>query len=180
MRLCVYCASSTPPSPLYVHATQHVGTLIGQRGHTLVYGGGDVGLMGVVARAAHEAGGTVFGVIPAALRDIEGVAYEVADDLVVTQTMQERKALMYNLADAFLVLPGGFGTLEEFMEVLTLRNLGYHQKPIVVLNTDGVYDPLLAFFEGLQEQGMVRPHARAGFHVAATPEAAVAHAETRA
>ena len=124
--ICVYCSSSDHISETYVPVAQTTGRLITERGYTLIYGGGNVGLMGVLARSVHECGGRVFGVIPEALKAIEGVAYDLADELVVTRTMQERKAIMFTKANAFLVLPGGFGTLEEFMEVLTLKQLRYH------------------------------------------------------
>ena len=142
-----------------------------------VYGGGNVGLMGGVARAMHEHGGHVIGAIPKALRKIEGVAYEVADELIVTETMQERKAILFTRADAFLVLPGGIGTLEELMEVLTLRSLGYHQKPIALVSTDGFYDPLLHLFEHFYAGGFAREKTRALYHVAETPEGAIDYLE---
>lgn len=173
MNLTVYCASSNRIADVYVEAAAELGELIGRGGHTLVYGGGRVGLMGVVASAVHEHGGRVFGVIPKALRAIEGVAYEVADDLVETQTMQERKALMFNLAHAFIVLPGGYGTLEELMEVLTLKQLGYHEKALVLVNTASYFDPLLALFEHFYNHRFVSPDTRALFHVAATPAEAM-------
>src|SRR5690606_35836355 len=147
MNLTVYCASSNRIDAVYVQAAEELGALIGRGGHTLVYGGGSVGLMGVLAGAVHSHGGRVFGVIPKALRSLEGVAYEVADDLVETQTMQERKALMFNLGHAFVVLPGGFGTLEELLEVLTLKQLGYHDKALVLVDVGGFFQPLLALFE---------------------------------
>ncbi len=143
----VYCASSNQVDEAYIKEAEHLGRIIAKRGHTLVYGGGQVGLMGVVARETHEHGGTVIGGIPKALKDREGIAYDVADEMHVTDTMQERKAIIFTRADAFVVLPGGFGTLEELMEVLTLRQLGYHDKPIVIANTKGFYDPLIDLFE---------------------------------
>ena len=165
----VYCASSNRIGEKYFAVAAETGRLLAERGLTLVYGGGNVGLMGTVARAVHEHGGEVFGVIPDALRQIEGVAYEVADELIITETMQERKRLMFTRAEAFLVLPGGFGTLEEFMEVLTLRQLGYHHKPIALVNTDGFYDPLLDLFEHYYRTGFARTRYRALYHVAPTP-----------
>lgn len=126
----------------------------------LVYGGGDVGLMGEVARAVHEGGGHVFGVIPTALREIEGVAYELADELVETDTMHQRKVRMIERADAFLVLPGGPGTLEEFFEVLTLHFLGYHDKPIALLEEGAYWQPLAALFEHLEREKTAHPRFR--------------------
>jgi uncharacterized protein (TIGR00730 family) len=165
----VYCASSNHIDEQYFAVASEMGRLLAERGHTLVYGGGNVGLMGTVARAVHEHGGEVFGVIPDALRQIEGVAYEVADELIITETMQERKRHMFTRAEAFVVLPGGFGTLEEFMEVLTLRQLGYHHKPIALVNTNGFYEPLLELFDHYYRTGFARPRYRDLYHVAPTP-----------
>ncbi len=174
MNVCVYCASSDAIAPAYALAAETLGTLLASQGHTLVYGGGNVGLMGRVARAAHAAGGRVYGVIPASLHAREGIAYTLADRLDVTETMQERKRRMFTHADGFVVLPGGIGTLEEFMEVLTLRALGYHQKPIALLSTDGFYDGLLAFFAFLGERGFLRDDVAALFTPVATPAEALA------
>ena len=171
--ICVYCSSSNRIHADYFEAASRAGRLLAERGHTLVYGGGRVGLMGAVARAVHERGGRVVGAIPEALRQVEGVAYELADELVITATMQERKAILFTRADAFLVLPGGFGTLEELLEVLTLRVLGYHHKPIALVNTAGFYDPLLGFFEHVYADGFAREQVRALYHVAESPEAAL-------
>ena len=171
--VCVYCSSSNRIHADYFEVATQVGRLLAERGHTLLYGGGNVGLMGAVARAVHKGDGRVVGVIPDGLRQIEGVAYEVADELVVTETMQERKALLFTRADAFLVLPGGIGTLEELMEVLTLRSLGYHNKRIALLNTAGFYDLLLQLFEHFYAGGFARERVRTLYHVASTPEAAL-------
>ena len=129
--------------------------------------------MGAVARAVHAGNGRVIGVIPEGLKQIEGVAYEVADELIVTETMQERKAILFTRADAFLVLPGGIGTLEELMEVLTLRSLGYHDKRIALLNTASFYELLLQLFEHFYTGGFAREKVRALYHVAETPQAAL-------
>ena len=171
--ICVYCASSNHVAARYFEVAEAAGRLLAEGGYTLVYGGGNVGLMGRVARAVHEHGGRVVGVIPERLKAIEGVAYEVADEMIVTETMRQRKALMFTRADAFLVLPGGFGTLEEFMEVLTLRQLGYHNKPIAVVNAGGFYDPLVHLFEHFYQERFARPQARALYHIAPGPEAAL-------
>ncbi|MEM7627513.1 MAG: TIGR00730 family Rossman fold protein [Planctomycetota bacterium] len=144
--VCVYCASSPRVEPAFGEVGDRVGTALAERGHTLVYGGGSTGLMGRVARAVHAGGGRVVGVIPESMKSVE-VAYLDADELIVTQTMRERKHEMDERADSFLVLPGGFGTLEELSEVITHRYLKFHDKPIVLLNTDGFYNHLLALFE---------------------------------
>lgn len=172
--IAVYCSSSNRIPQAYVAAAKELGRLLGEGRHELVYGGGRVGLMGVVAAQVHTYGGRVYGVIPERLKAREGIAYELADQLVVTETMQERKALMFNRAEAFVVLPGGFGTLEEFLEVLTLRQLGYHPKPIALLNTGGFFDPLLAFFDRLFEEGFARSGTASLYHLAATPAEALA------
>ena len=169
----VYCASSNSVDTRYLDVADAAGRLLAESGFTLVYGGGKVGLMGVIARAVHGHGGRVYGVIPEALMEREGVAYEVADELIVTKTMQERKAILFTRADAFMVLPGGFGTLEEFMEVLTLKQLRYHDKPLTLVNTDGYYDPLLHLFEHFFEQGFAAERYRKLYYVASTPEEAV-------
>ena len=171
-RVCVYCAASQRVDEHYRKLAEQVGARLAQAGYELVYGGGDVGLMGALARSVHRHGGRVVGVIPEALQEREGIAYELADALIVTQTLQERKAVMFTRADAFLVLPGGFGTLEEFMEVLTLRQLGYHHKPILLLNYRGFFDLLLRFFERLRRERFVPD--RWPFAVASTPDEAFA------
>lgn len=171
--VCVYCSSSSRIDDSFRPVAQTLGYGLGERTHTLIYGGGTSGLMGITARAVHDHGGTVIGVIPEKLQSIEGVARDSADELIVTETMSERKRIMYLRADAFVVLPGGFGTLEEFMEVLTLRQLAYHERPIVVVNTNGFYDGLLQFFDGLYEQDFSRVSYEELVHVVDTPEEAL-------
>ncbi|WP_263788282.1 TIGR00730 family Rossman fold protein [Salinibacter grassmerensis] len=170
--ICVYCSSSNAIADAYPPVAEALGQEMGRRGHELVYGGGAVGLMGVLAEAAHEAGGTVTGVIPSKLQSREGIAYD-ADELIVTDTMRERKRIMYQNADAFAVLPGGYGTLEEFMEVLTLKQLGYHDRPIAILNADGFYDTLFSFFEELRDGRFARAAATDLVEVVSSAEAAL-------
>ena len=150
--VCVYCGSRAGAMPAYEQAATAIGHVIAENGWRLVYGAGDVGLMGAVARAAQSAGGDTFGVIPAHL-----VAWEVGKtDLtryVVTETMHERKKVMFMNADAILVLPGGAGSLDELFEVLTWRQLGLHNKPVLVLNTEGYWTPLLALIDHVIAQG---------------------------
>ncbi|MFP4229350.1 MAG: TIGR00730 family Rossman fold protein [Salinivenus sp.] len=177
--ICVYCSSSDDIDAAYPPVAEALGRQLAARGHALVYGGGAVGLMGVLARAAHDAGGHVTGVIPSKLQDREGIAYD-ADELVVTETMRERKRIMFSKADAFIVLPGGFGTLEEFMEVLTLKQLGYHDRPIALLNVDGFFDTLLSFFQELREGRFTREMLSDLVHVVPTAEAALDRIETMA
>jgi uncharacterized protein (TIGR00730 family) len=171
--VCVYCSSSDDIDDKYFDVAEAMGHALAEGGHRLVYGGGQVGLMGRLAESVHESGGAVFGVIPEALRNKEGVAYDVADEMIVTGTMQERKAEMYSRADAFVALPGGFGTLEEFMEVLTLKQLGYHHKALVLINTDGFYDALIEFFGQLYEKKFARERHGDLYHLADGPEEAM-------
>lgn len=170
--ICVYCSSSDAIDESYPPVAEALGWEIGRRGHTLVYGGGAVGLMGVLARAARDAGGEITGVIPSKLQDREGIASE-ADELIVTETMRKRKGIMYSRAEAFIVLPGGYGTLEEFMEVLTLKQLGYHDRPIAILNANGFFDTLLTFFEELRERKFARESITELAHVVSTPNEAL-------
>ena len=158
-RVCVFCGSSKGARPIYADAARHVGTLLAQRGLELVYGGGCVGLMGIVADAALGAGGKVIGVIPEALK-IKEVVHEGLPDLRVVKSMHERKALMADLSDAFIALPGGFGTYEEFCEVLTWAQLGLHKKPFGLLNVAGFYEPMLALFDHAVTEGFLRTQHR--------------------
>ena len=144
--ICVYCGSRPGENPLFADAARAVGAWIGAHGGQLVYGGGRSGLMGIVADATQAAGGRVVGVIPQALVDKEH-ARHACDELHIVQTMHERKALMAERSDAFIALPGGIGTFEELFEVWTWRQLGYHDKPIGILNIAGYYDGLLAFLQ---------------------------------
>jgi uncharacterized protein (TIGR00730 family) len=144
--ICVYCGSRTGRDERFRPVAAEVGRWIGERGGQLVYGGGNAGLMGVVANATLQAGGTVVGVIPQALVDRE-LAKADCTELHVVQNMHERKRMMAERAGAFLALPGGIGTLEELFEVWTWRQLGYHDKPVGVLNSQGYYDALLAFLQ---------------------------------
>lgn len=167
--LCVYCASSDRLDPKYPEAAQRVGAEIARRGWTLVYGGGKTGLMGAVARGAKGAGGTVVGVIPEFMKARE-LAFDEADELITVLTMRERKMLMETRADAFLALPGGWGTLEEIMEILTLKQVDVLQKPVVLFNQDGYYDELLAFFERMIRDKFMRESIRRQYAVADSVE----------
>jgi uncharacterized protein (TIGR00730 family) len=171
--VCVYCGSRAGVRGAYVEAATILGTAIATEGWRLVYGAGDVGLMGSVARAAQAAGGATFGVIPAHL-----VAWEVGKtDLtryVVTETMHERKKVMFMNADAVLVLPGGAGSLDELFEVLTWRQLGLHAKPVLVLNTEGYWDPLLGLIDHVIAEGFADASLRGYLSVVDTPGTAMA------
>ena len=152
--LCVYCGSRTGTQPEFAAIAALVGTWIGTHGGQLVYGGGRNGLMGILADAALAAGARVVGVIPKALVEKEW-AHTGCTELHIVENMHERKRLMAEHADAFLALPGGIGTLEEFFEVWTWRQLGYHDKPVGLLNMDGYYDPMLAFLNGSVKAGFM-------------------------
>ncbi|MGD1020263.1 MAG: TIGR00730 family Rossman fold protein [Verrucomicrobiia bacterium] len=154
--ICVYCGSSPGNDPAFVRAAREMGTLIAKRGLTLVYGGGNVGLMGVLADAAIAAGGRVVGVIPDHLVRME-VGHKGLTELHVVATMHERKAMMAKLADGLLALPGGVGTLEEIIEAFVWMQLGLHAKPCAVLNVNGYYDPLMKFLAHMTESRFLRP-----------------------
>jgi uncharacterized protein (TIGR00730 family) len=156
LSLCVYCGSRKGAHPAYEAAAHRIGSLIGERGWQLVYGGGNAGLMGVVANAALAAGAPVIGVIPSSLMERE-LGHPGLTELHVVETMHQRKQLMAERADAFLALPGGIGTFEELFEVWTWRQLGYHDKPVGLLNVGGYYDRLLAFMAQSVADGFVPP-----------------------
>jgi uncharacterized protein (TIGR00730 family) len=158
-RICIFCGSSPGGDPAYVDAAQDMGREIVARNLTLVYGGGHVGLMGAVADAVLEAGGSVIGVIPHALA-VREVAHQRLTRLHVVGSMHERKAMMADLSDAFVALPGGFGTYEEFFEAVTWTQLGVHKKPCGLLNVAGFYDPLVQFLNNAVTEQFVRPQHR--------------------
>ncbi|KPV52238.1 hypothetical protein SE17_16680 [Kouleothrix aurantiaca] len=173
MDICVYCASSNAIAEDYFALARELGAAMAEQGMGLVYGGGSVGMMGELARAVHAAGGHVVGVIPQFLLDRE-VGYLQADELIVTTTMRERKRMMDERAAAFVALPGGFGTLEELLEILTLRQLGYHDKPIIIVNAGGFFDPLLAQFERGFASGFTHERYRRLYEVAGSVSEALA------
>ncbi len=155
-RICVFCGSARGDDPVHAAAARALGTTLATRGLDVVYGGGRVGLMGEVADAALAAGGRVFGVIPQKLCDLES-GHPGLTELFVVDSMHARKMLMAQLSDAFIALPGGFGTLEELFEVVTWSQLGYHRKPVGLLDVAGFYGPLLAFLDHATDLGFIRP-----------------------
>ena len=155
-RICVFCGSNAGARSEYAEAARALATVLAERKLGIVYGGGNVGLMGVLADAALARGGEVIGVIPQKLVDKE-VAHRGVTELLVVETMHERKALMNDLSDAFLALPGGFGTLDEFFEVLTWAQLGFHGKPCALLNVAGYYDGMLAMLDHAVTERFLRP-----------------------
>ena len=159
-RICVFCGSSEGARPEYAQAARQMGRALAEQGMGLVYGGGRVGLMGIVADAVMQAGGEAIGVIPEALMRRE-VGHHGLTELHVVASMHERKALMADLSGGFVALPGGYGTFEEFCEVITWSQLGIHPKPCGLLNVAGYYAPLLAMFDHTVAEGFVRPQHRA-------------------
>lgn len=154
--VCVYCGSRDGKDPAYATAAQATGTMLAANDWRLVYGAGDVGLMGRVANATQAAGGRTFGVIPTHLLDWE-VGKRDLDTFIITETMHERKKVMFMNCDAVVVLPGGAGSLDEFFEALTWRQLGLHEKPVYLLNINGFWDPLKALMDNIVEQGFAEP-----------------------
>jgi uncharacterized protein (TIGR00730 family) len=159
-RICVYCGSNVGENPIYRETARQMGTLLASTGIGLVYGGGNVGLMGVLADAALAAGGEVLGIIPGGLFSRE-VGHPGLTELRVVETMHERKALMADLSDGFIALPGGMGTLDELFEILTWAQLGIHAKPCGLLNVAGYFDPLIALLDHMVAEKFLRPEHRA-------------------
>lgn len=155
MNICVFCGSSPGNNPIYAKTAKELGYLIGKGNHTLVYGGGNIGLMGIVADAVLEANGKVIGVIPKFLMDRE-VGHTGLTSLEIVTSMHERKKRMADLSDAFLAIPGGWGTLEEIAEILTWKQLGLITQPVGVLNVNKFFDPLLAQMKSMVEEGFLR------------------------
>lgn len=167
--IAVYCASSNKLRPSFVEAAERLGSLIAAEGMRLVYGDGGIGLMAAVARGALSNGGEVIGVIPQFMVD-QGWNNPSSTQTIVTQTMHERKATICDISDAMVALPGGIGTFEELLECLTWKQLGLHHNPVVILNTDGYYDRLLACLDLMVEEQMMRPIHKEMFVVVNQPE----------
>ena len=154
---CVYCGSGPGTNPLFVEAAQALGRIFAENHIRLVYGGGSVGLMGAIAKSALEHGGAVTGIIPDFLRARENALTRV-QEMIVTPDMHERKRLMFERSDAFVALPGGVGTLEELVEIMTWQQLGCHAKPILLANIDGFWEPLLALLAHMRSAQIIRPN----------------------
>jgi len=161
----VFCSSSEKMDPIYISAAQELGARIGREKDCLVYGGTTIGLMGQVARNAQENGAKIIGIIPQKIHDF-GIGWQEIDEYIVTKDMHQRKALIEDRADVFVAIAGGFGTLEELSEVITLKQLDYHKKPIILLNTNQFYDPLLKYFESLYEKGFAHESYRSLYYLA--------------
>lgn len=169
-RLAIYCGSATPADPSYMALAREVGRTLAERGIGVVYGGGRLGLMGAIADSALAAGGEVIGIIPQALVDAE-VAHRGLTDLQIVGTMHQRKAAFTDLADGFVTLPGGTGTMDELWEALSWAQLGYHADPVGLLNSGGFYDPLVTMWQRMAEVGFVRAQHRELLIVADTLDA---------
>ena len=179
MNVCIYGASSSQIAADYITATEELGRRLAEAGHSLVYGGGGAGLMGAAARGMTAGGGRIVGVVPHFLR-VDGILYEHCDEMVYTETMRQRKQVMDERADAFIVTPGGIGTYEEFFEMYTLKQLGQHAKPIIVYNIGGYYDHLLEMLRFTVAEGFMRELSLSLFTVATTPKEALAQLEAPA
>lgn len=164
--ICVYCGASRGVSDTFTKIAQDLGRELGERGIRLVYGGGGIGLMGAVADATIAAGGEVIGIIPQHLERAE-LGHRGLTELKIVDTMHTRKRMMFDLSDAFVILPGGMGTLDETFEMITWRQLGMHDKPVILINHEGYWDPFLALVDHVIDKGFARPAARQLFSVVA-------------
>ena len=173
MNVCIYGASSTQIDPGYITATEALGEALARAGHSLVYGAGGAGLMGAAARGMTRGGGHIVGVVPSFLR-VDGILYEHCDEMVYTETMRQRKQIMDERSDAFIVTPGGIGTYEEFFEMYTLKQLGRHNKPIIIYNIGGYYDRLLEMLRFTVEEKFMQPMSMELLTVATTPQEVLA------
>lgn len=169
MDICVYGASSTQIDDGYISKTEELGRRLAAEGHSLVYGAGGAGLMGAVARGFKAGGGYIVGVVPSFLK-VDGILYEGCDEMVYTDTMRERKQIMEDRSQAFIVTPGGIGTYEEFFEMYTLKQLGRHNKPIVLFNINGYYDPIVELLTQTVEQKFMREESLRLLTVATTAD----------
>ena len=177
MNICIYGASSDRLDGIYFKEAEELGRLMAESGCTLIFGGGKTGLMGACARGARKAGGRIIGISPEFFNE-PGILDEECDEFYFTHTMRERKQLMEEKSDAFIALPGGIGSYEEFFEILTLKQLGRHAKPIALLNTDGYYEPFYAMLEHTAKLGFMSESCLGIFKVCPTPAAALEHVLT--
>ena len=156
MNICLYGASSSAIAKSYINPTEELGAKIAERGHTLIYGGGAEGLMGAAARGAYSQGRKIIGIVPSFL-NVDGILFDNCDEMIFTETMRERKQLMEEKSDAFIVTPGGVGTFDEFFEILTLKQLGRHSKPIAVFNINGYFDSLIEQLKNAVRKQFMNP-----------------------
>ena len=176
MNICVYGASSNDINSAYIRAGELLGQLMAQRGHGLVFGGGASGMMGAVARGAHACSGKIVGVAPEFF-NVDGELFDCCDEMVGTDTMRERKRVMEDRSDAFVVTPGGIGTFDEFFEILTLKNLELHHKPIILLNTLGYFDNMISMLENAVAEGFASERIMTLFKSAHDPQAVLEYLE---
>ena len=177
MKICVFGASSRDLAQVYYDEAYALGAILAKRGHVIVFGGGTSGLMGSVARGAKSEGGYIIGVAPKFF-DEPGILHKECDEMIFTETMGERKKAMEDMSDAFVTLPGGIGTFEEFFEALTLKQLGRHAKAMAVLNTNGYYDAMEAMMDGAVAGGFLTPDGKALYATFTDPEQLAAYVES--
>ncbi len=177
MKICVYGAASDKIDKSFTDAAERLGEIMAERGHMLVFGGGDSGMMGGVARGVHKGGGRIIGVAPEFF-NVDGILFESCDQWIRTETMRERKQAMEDESDAFVVSAGGIGTFEEFFEILTLKQLGRHEKAIVILNTNGYYDSMLTLLKEAADKNFLTQKCIELYHVSNSPEEAVEYLES--
>jgi len=170
--ICVFCSSSEALDNLYFNEAKKLGKLIAQNGFNLVHGGGKIGLMGVISEATQANGGKVIGVLPEQL-NIEGIASETDNEIIITKDITDRKVEMHKRSEAFIALPGGFGTLEEIAEVITLKQLKYHTKPIVIINSNNFYEHLLQLFEMFYQHSFAKKDFKKQYFIAQNPNEAI-------
>lgn len=172
--ICVYCSSSDKVKEVYFSAATLLGRLIAENNHKLMYGGGNVGLMNTIAKSVQDNKGHVIGVIPKALYD-KKIAYIGANELIITENMRDRKAIMEENSSSFIALPGGFGTLEEVFEIITSKQLNFHNKPIVFLNTNDFYGKLFDQLEYIYSENFAKPEYRSLYHICSEPDEAISY-----
>lgn len=177
MNICLYGASSSETSKSYISRVEQLGEKLALRGHTLVFGGGAQGLMGAAVRGATRCGGRSVGVAPSFL-NVDGILFQNCTELIYTDTMRDRKQIMEDRAEAFITVPGGIGTFEEFFEILTLKQLGRHNKPIVIFNLDGYYENMQKMLETAIEQNFMKPACRELYMFCDDPDAALDYIES--
>ena len=176
MKICVYCSSSDQINEKYFELARKIGELIGKSGHDFVFGGGCVGLMGEAANSAKRCGSKIYGVIPEKLNQHK-ICYEECDKLIITKNMRDRKQIMDELSDAFIALPGGFGTLEEISEMITGKQLGFHKKPLVIFDVNNFYAPLFEFFNNMYEEKFAKESYKTLYYITSSPEDALKYLE---
>lgn len=176
MNICVYGAASELIAKSYIHSGEILGETLAQRGHTIVFGGGAAGMMGAVARGCKRRGGKLIGISPRFFK-VDGVLFKNCDEFYYTETMRERKQLLEEKSDGFLVTPGGIGTFDEFFEILSLRQLNRHNKPILLYNINGYYDPIIEMLKSASRQGFLKPENLSLFGLESSPEKAIEYFE---